>query len=269
MSDSLRIVFCGGEPLTGDLRDQFAATFDIPLVNLYGPTESTIDATWHDCSASTGMTVPIGRPISGVGALVLDVCGRPTPIGVPGRLHLSGAGLASGYLQRARLTAERFRPNPFGGVAGDRLYDTGDIARFRTDGNLEMLGRSDHQVKVRGFRVELGEIEHALESFPGVQRAACRVHDGSLIGFVQPATTSDVVLEAEHEVLDRWEDVYGQIYGDLSDERPVDLNTTGWISSFTGQQIDDAAMAEWRAQTVDRILHSVLARYSRSVVAPA
>jgi acyl-CoA synthetase (AMP-forming)/AMP-acid ligase II len=186
-ADTLRLVFSGGEPLTAALRDEFASTSDALLVNLYGPTEATIDATFRRCERANDGGVPIGRPIAGTGAVVLDEAGEPTPIGVPGRLHLSGAGLAHGYFAQPRLTAERFVPNGFAGLPGDRLYDTGDLARFRTDGQLEYLGRTDRQVKVRGHRVELGEIEQVLEAHSGVLRAAVIAHRDDLLAFVVPS----------------------------------------------------------------------------------
>ena len=272
-ADALRIVFSGGEALPDALRDHFGAMFDVPLVNLYGPTEATIDATFHRCRPGSGRSVSIGRPIAGTGAVVLDRSGRPTPIGVPGRLHLSGQGLALGYLGQPRLTAERFVPDEFGVVPGARLYDTGDLARFRTDGDLEYLGRNDLQVKVRGFRIELAEVERAVEACSGVRRAAAAVHDDQIVAYVAPepaaGSASDDVDEAEQEVLDRWEDIYEQIYGPLS-ETPTsdeadrldrddpddldDLDAIGWVSSFTGRCIDRGAMAAWRDQTVERIL---------------
>ncbi len=271
-ADTLRVVFSGGEALPDELRDHFGAMFDVPLVNLYGPTEATIDATFHRCRPASGRSVPIGRPIAGTGAVVLDRSGRPTPIGVPGRLHLSGEGLALGYLGQPRLTAERFVPDEFGDVPGARLYDTGDLVRFRTDGDLEYLGRSDLQVKVRGFRIELAEIERAVEACSGVRRTAAVVHADQIVAYVAPepaaGSASDDVDEAEQEALDRWEDIYEQIYGQLSgtptgdeadrldrdDVDPDDLDAIGWVSSFTGRYIDRAAMAAWRDQTVERIL---------------
>jgi amino acid adenylation domain-containing protein len=170
---SLRRVIASGEALTPELRRRF---FDrlpgLELHNLYGPTEASIDVTSWACAVDQEGAVPIGGPIANTRAYVLDASGEPVPEGVPGELHLAGAGLARGYLGRAELTAERFVPDPFGAQPGGRLYRTGDLARWRSDGSLEFTGRVDHQVKLRGFRIELGEIESVLLEHEGVSEAA-------------------------------------------------------------------------------------------------
>ena len=169
---SLKRVFCGGEPLTTDLRDRFFDALPAELHNLYGPTEATIDATFWTCRRDDRETsVPIGRTIANMRAYVLDARGGPVPIGVGGELHLGGAGLARGYRNRTDLTAERFIPDPFQPESPGRLYRTGDCVRWRPDGALEYLGRLDHQIKLRGVRIELGEIETALREHPGVRDA--------------------------------------------------------------------------------------------------
>ena len=144
------------------------------LLHVYGPTESTTFATWHRVEevAAGAVTVPIGRPLANTRAYVVDPAGRPVPIGVAGELWLGGDGLARGYVGQPELTAAAFVPDGFGGVAGGRLYRTGDQVRQRADGCLEFLGRRDGQVKVRGFRIELGEIEAALAAAPGVRDCA-------------------------------------------------------------------------------------------------
>ena len=137
---SLRQVFCSGEEL---LAGQVARFFQVlphcALHNLYGPTEAAVDVTWHPCTRATARLdrVPIGRPIANTRIYVLDPHRQPTPVGVPGELHIGGAGLARGYLNRPELTAERFIPDPFSGEPGARLYRTGDLVRYRPDGNLE------------------------------------------------------------------------------------------------------------------------------------
>jgi acyl-coenzyme A synthetase/AMP-(fatty) acid ligase/acyl carrier protein len=143
------------------------------LLNGYGPTEATTFALTHHITSvpENGGSIPIGRPISNTRVYVLDEFGQPLPIGAPGELYIGGAGLAHGYVNRPALTAERFVPDPFSSIAGERLYRTGDVARFLPDGNMEFLGRKDHQVKLHGYRVELGEIEAALTGHPQVKHA--------------------------------------------------------------------------------------------------
>ncbi len=161
-------LLCGGEALPRALADELLVR-GASVWNLYGPTETTVwSAVWQ---VEAGGTVRIGRPIGNTQLYVLDERGQPAPLGVPGVLYIDGAGLARGYLGQPELTAERFVPDPLGGQAGGRLYDTGDLVRYRPDGNLEFLGRMDHQVKVRGYRIELGEVETALEGHPATDKA--------------------------------------------------------------------------------------------------
>jgi amino acid adenylation domain-containing protein/non-ribosomal peptide synthase protein (TIGR01720 family) len=191
--DSLRLVFSGGEVLTGDLRDRLLALPQVTLCNLYGPTEACIDATFHVCRRGDAeRTVPIGRPIRNAAIYVLDPHRQPVPIGVPGQLFIGGTPLARGYWQRPDLTAEKFGRNPFG---DGRLYATGDRVRFRADGALEFLGRIDDQIKLRGFRIELGEVESALRADPSVGDAAAIVtEDQRLAAFVTAAEARTVSI---------------------------------------------------------------------------
>ncbi|HEX4953510.1 MAG TPA: amino acid adenylation domain-containing protein, partial [Thermoanaerobaculia bacterium] len=196
--DALEVVFCGGEALPGDLAGRFVATSRARLINCYGPTEATIDAAWHEVVDTGEGPPPIGRARPGSLLAVLDAWWQPAPLGVPGELWIGGSGLARGYLGRAALTAERFVPDALSGQAGGRLYRTGDRVRRRPDGELEILGRLDFQVKLRGIRVELGEVEAALLALPDVREAVAVVHlvegDQRLVGYV---AADPAVLEPE------------------------------------------------------------------------
>ncbi|MEU8110196.1 amino acid adenylation domain-containing protein [Nonomuraea muscovyensis] len=192
----LRTAICSGEALTPDLADRFAATLPhARLHNLYGPTEAAVDVTWHPCTPGQ-TTLPIGHAITNTRLEILDHRMNRTPIGTPGTLWIGGVQLARGYIGRPDLTAERFTPDPYG-PPGSRLYDTGDLARRRPDGAIEYLGRTDHQVKIRGIRVELGDIETALTTLPGVRAAAVHTTADSaglrLTGYVvpDPGATTD------------------------------------------------------------------------------
>ncbi|MFI8966493.1 amino acid adenylation domain-containing protein [Streptomyces sp. NPDC053493] len=177
---ALRAVLCGGEALPRDLADEAAVRWHAEVHNLYGPTEATIDVTAHrvrgpegGAATGSGGSVPIGRPVDGMRVYVLDDRLRPVPPGVTGELYLSGANVAHGYLDRPGLTAERFVADPFD-VPGTRMYRTGDLVRQDREGLLTHVARADDQVKLRGFRVEPGEVAAALRALPGVT-AACAV----------------------------------------------------------------------------------------------
>ncbi|WP_158892622.1 non-ribosomal peptide synthetase [Amycolatopsis anabasis] len=168
----LREVWTGGDVVpAAAVRSVLRACPGLSVVDGYGPTETTTFATSYRMSAEVPEVVPIGGPLDGMRAYVLDGDLRPAPPGIAGELYLAGAGLARGYLGNPGLTAERFVANPFG-EPGSRMYRTGDLVRWRNDGVLEFLGRADDQVKIRGFRVELGEVEAALAAHPGVAQAA-------------------------------------------------------------------------------------------------
>ncbi len=203
-ANALRLVFCGGEALAGDLVARCHALLPAAVTNLYGPTEVAIDATFWRCKRGTPASaipavVPIGRPIVNDRVHLVDARGEPAPPGIPGELLVGGVGLARGYAGRPDLTAERFVPDPAaasGGTAGSgsRLYRTGDLARHLPGGEIEYLGRLDHQVKIRGFRIEMGEIEAALAADPAVSAAVVvarpdpdrRPGDLRLVAYVVP-----------------------------------------------------------------------------------
>ncbi|WP_327341298.1 non-ribosomal peptide synthetase [Streptomyces europaeiscabiei] len=170
----------GGEALRGEVLDSWRRRHpDVTVFNAYGPTEATVNCTeWRldPGEATPRGAVPIGRPFSNTRVFVLDGFLRPVPVGVPGELYVAGAPLARGYWGRGDVTAERFVACPFGG-AGERMYRTGDVVRWRGTGVLEYVGRADDQVKVRGFRIELGEVEAALAGCAGVSRAVAAVRE--------------------------------------------------------------------------------------------
>ncbi len=173
---SLEQVFCSGEALQPSHVQQFRASLpNTQLHNLYGPTEAAIDVSYWDCSGDVSKGVPIGKPIDNIQLLILDAHLNMVPEGAVGELHIGGDGLARGYLNRDELTAERFIANPFFDSAransSPRLYKTGDLARLRHDGEIEYQGRTDHQVKIRGLRIELGEVETQLSQLSAVDSA--------------------------------------------------------------------------------------------------
>ncbi|MCF5419035.1 non-ribosomal peptide synthetase, partial [Pseudomonas syringae] len=170
---TLKRVLCSGEALPHALLLQGQAHFPkSELHNLYGPTEAAIDVTaWHYVAEQDIGIVPIGRPIANTQIYLLDAHGQPVPIGVSGEIHIGGIGVARGYLNRPELTAERFLEDPFSAQPTARMYRSGDLGRWLADGNIEYLGRNDDQVKLRGYLIELGEIESQLAGCPGVREA--------------------------------------------------------------------------------------------------
>ncbi|MFI8007291.1 amino acid adenylation domain-containing protein [Streptomyces sp. NPDC086010] len=209
----LRAVLCGGEPLPRALTDKIAALWEAEAHNLYGPTEATVDATAHRVGgqgaggpADPGTqpeTVPIGRPVDGMRAYVLDSRLRPVPTGVTGELYLSGPNLAHGYLERRGLTAARFVADPFD-ATGARMYRTGDLVRWTAHGPLAYVSRADDQVKLRGFRLELGEVEAALLARPGVTAACAAIRGDALVAYAvtgEPAPRATDLRDALAETL--------------------------------------------------------------------
>ncbi|MDQ3821662.1 MAG: amino acid adenylation domain-containing protein [Actinomycetota bacterium] len=197
----LRIVFVGGEAFSGELVNRWNP--GRRLFNGYGPTECTVTMIVEECPGTWDATPPIGLPMANHVAHVLDRNLRQVPIGVPGELVIGGAGLARGYLDRPELTAEKFVTDPFGTAPGGRLYRTGDLVKRLPDGRLVFLGRLDQQVKIRGLRIELGEVESALASFPGIGQVSVRpwtddAGDKHLVGYLTGVRESQVPSVREH-----------------------------------------------------------------------
>jgi amino acid adenylation domain-containing protein/non-ribosomal peptide synthase protein (TIGR01720 family) len=232
------------------------------LINGYGPTENTTFSCCHairpDHSASTA--VPIGKPIGRTHAVIVDPELRLAPMGVPGELCVGGDGVARGYLNDPRLTAEKFVPDPFSSRPGSRLYRTGDRVRHSARGDLEFLGRIDRQVKVRGFRVEPGEIESALTEHPWVDTAVVLAHDQEggrrLTAYVVPASSDDAVRPdvsmSESTLMSNWQSVYEDLYAEPTEAQDGD-DFVGWRSSVSGGPIPTDQMREWRDATIARI----------------
>lgn len=245
----LRTLFIGMEAFGPDLVNRWARP-GREFHNGYGPTEATITCVDYLCPDGklTGQP-PIGRAMANQRAYVLDKQLRLVPVGVPGELHIAGRGLARGYLRRPGLTAEKFRPDPFALQAGERMYATGDLARWRADGYIEFLGRTDRQVKIRGLRVELGEIEHVLASCPEVKQSAVVVKEpgtpqARLVGYLVPRDGCPVDL--------------GQVRGHASARLPLHMIPSALVCldelplSAAGK-LDLARLPDPEERTVGRV----------------
>ncbi|MEE8584964.1 MAG: AMP-binding protein, partial [Acidobacteriota bacterium] len=251
---ALRLLLTGGDRLSG----RPSADMPFPLINNYGPTESSVVASSGQVAAAgSGPAPSIGRPVRNTRLLLLDRQLQTVALGVAGELCISGTGLARGYLGRPGWTADRFRPHPLPTSPGERLYRSGDLARYRTDGRLEFLGRIDRQVQLRGFRVELGEIEAALAAHPSVLEAAVLELGAKLEAFltVQPAAEGSRASRQswEEKQVAHWKTLYQQTYQPPAPQEDPEFHIVGWNSSYTGQPIPAAEMHEWVDGTVQRI----------------
>lgn len=213
-AEELRLVCCGGELLKTELVQRCLQQKHVEIVNLYAPTEATIDATyWRGMKVPFGTGIPIGRPIRNTQLHVLDWRGDPVPVGVAGEIYIGGAGVARGYLKRPELTAERFVPDPYAEETGARMYRTGDLGRWLEAGNIEFVGRNDDQVKIRGYRIELGEIEVRLAEHEQVREAAVVVRE---YGNAEKRLVAYVVAESEPDE----EDLAGRLRAYLVSRLP-------------------------------------------------
>ncbi|KRV50591.1 hypothetical protein AQ490_16150 [Wenjunlia vitaminophila] len=199
------------------------------------------------------------RPTSGVTAHVMDGTGEPLPVGVPGELHLGGPAVARGYLGRPALTAERFRSDPFSDRRHARLLRTGDLARWTGDGRLEVLGRTDRRMTVRGHVVDPAEVEDALVSLPTVEQVVVtadgRGEERRLVAHVVPVAegTDRGAADLEDDQVGQWREVFGHTYAGPAASDDAEFNTVGWNSSFTGAAIPQEEMREWLDATLDRL----------------
>ncbi len=244
-------ILVGGEAVPRELVNQLIPRC-ASLWNVYGPTETTIWSTTIRLESGDG-SVPIGRPIANTLTTIVNDALERQPIGVPGELVIGGAGVALGYLDRPDLTAERFRPGLFGGREDALAYRTGDLARWRADGVLECLGRLDHQIKLRGFRIEPGEIEAQIERHPSVSQAIVQIHGGKLAAWIRrdrPATSGDATALWE----DQWNTMFRTAIAQAGSSTLDRLDAV--ITSWAGLDNAGAQVAEWIDATMERI-HSL------------
>lgn len=271
---ALQVLITGGEACSSQVVDRWAVNRH--FFNAYGPTEITIWAMVAELHPGDN-PLTIGHPIVNTQVYILDANLNPVPVGISGELYIGGVGLAQGYLNRPELTADRFIPKPFCGngkedptphspLSTALLYKTGDRALYRSDGTIEFLGRVDHQIKIRGFRVELGEIEATLQRHPAVREAVVIPSDTSnemrLLAYFSLndqylQQTIRHSLQTQH--IQHWQTLYNQTYQSLTltphtpDPTPH-FNITGWNSSYTGDPIPLEQMQEWVSDRVQQIL---------------
>jgi amino acid adenylation domain-containing protein len=258
---ALRILLTGGDKL-----NQYPlAARCFQVFNNYGPTENTVVTTSGYISVENkdNLVPLIGHAIANTQVYILDKHLQPVPIGVSGELYISGDGLARGYLNRPDLTAECFIHHSFSDKLKARLYKTGDLVRYRVDGNIEFLGRLDEQVKIRGYRIELGEIEGILNQHPAVQQTVVIIREEkgekSLVAYVVPKTEysseqeNTQLMQLQNEQVLQWQMLYNETYNQPVDSDP-ELNIVGWNSSYTNQPIPLEQMREWVDNQVKQIL---------------
>ncbi len=258
---TVQTVMFGGEAVDpGSVRRVLEGGPPQRLLHVYGPTENTTFSTWHQVTEveAGASTVPIGKPIANSECYVLDDQMAPAPIGAPGELFVGGDGLAKGYHNRPELTEERFVANPFSEAKGSRLYRTGDLVKWLPDGSIEFLARQDNQVKVRGFRIELEEIETALVRHEAVREAVALAREDipgkkRLVAYVVPELSRVGGGVESGDRVEEWEELYDQTYAEETDSTDLGSNFLGWNSSYTREPIPKDEMLEWVTATTKRI----------------
>ncbi len=251
----LETLLIGGEAFPVDLADRLASVVRGRILNMYGPTETTIWST--TAPVRRGVAPNIGRPIINTTVHVLDEHLQPVPSGTPGELFIGGLGVVRGYLDRPDLTAARFVPDPFAGHG--RLYRTGDLVRQRPDGALDYLGRVDDQVKLNGYRIELGEIEATLSAHAAVRQGVVVARSAGsdntaqrLVAYVVPASNG-MGHDADTDRVGAWRQLWNEAYENGAGE-DARFRIAGWNDSYTGQPIPASEMREWVDTTAERIL---------------
>jgi amino acid adenylation domain-containing protein len=258
---ALRILLTGGDKLNNYPQ----ADLPFQLFNNYGPTENTVVTTSGQIYVEDrdNLAPVIGKAIANTQVYILDKYLQPVPVGICGEIYISGDGLARGYLNRPELTAECFIEHTFSDNLTARIYKTGDLARYRGDGNIEFLGRSDDLVKIRGYRIEFGEIEAVLNHHPAVQQAIVLMRknndEKSILAYVAP--TVEYSRSQEHsqlsqlqdEQVSQWQMLYNDTY-DLPVDFDPTLNIVGWNSSYTDRPLPAEQVYEWVDNQVDRVL---------------
>jgi amino acid adenylation domain-containing protein len=261
-AQALRLMIIGGEATLAERVEKFRKRTNgrIELVNTYGPTETTIVATMSKI-VGQAITEPIhgevaiGKPVRNVRVYVLDRQMRLVPVGVPGELYIGGDGVARGYLHRPELTARRFVPDVFSVEAGQRLYQTGDLVRWRRDGELEYVGRIDQQVKVRGYRVEPGEVEEMLRRHERVRDAVVMaredvIGDRRLVAYIVPASDES---DSNYDLVSKWQIIFDDLYREVDPTQQPKFYVKGWENSYTGLPMPDEEIREWMENTVERL----------------
>ncbi|WP_341529456.1 amino acid adenylation domain-containing protein [Nostoc sp. UHCC 0302] len=259
---ALRILLIGGDKL-----NQYPLpSHPFQVINNYGPTENTVVTTsGHIFLKNNDNVAPtIGRPVNNTQVYILDKHLQPVPIGVSGELYISSDGLARGYLNRPALTAECFIFHSLTNKLKARLYKTGDLVRYRVDGNIEFLGRLDEQVKIRGYRIELGEIEAVLTQHPAVHQTVVIIHENQeekrLVAYVvakaeySSEQENVQLMQLQNEQVLQWQMLYNETYNQPTANSDATSNFVGWNSSYTNQPIPIEQMREWVNNQVEQIL---------------